>query len=103
MGDNADDSRDEEDSDKTIRVNSIHPGGIETPMVQEASNLRAEEIESDEPREYMSPIPRIGQPAEVAQLALFLASEKSSYCTGSEFIIDGGLLAGNSAADFTDT
>ncbi|EKT4522531.1 SDR family oxidoreductase [Pseudomonas putida] len=41
------------------------------------------------------PIPRIGQPEEVANLVLFLASDESSYCTGSEFIIDGGMLAGS--------
>jgi 3alpha(or 20beta)-hydroxysteroid dehydrogenase len=40
------------------------------------------------------PIPRMGTPLEVAYLALFLASDESSYCTGAEFVIDGGNLAG---------
>lgn len=40
------------------------------------------------------PLGRIGLPEDIAQLASFLASEESSYCTGSEFIIDGGLTAG---------
>lgn len=76
-----------------IRVNSIHPGGVDTPMlrpegVPAASNL---DISSFFKR---VPLGRICQPEEVAQLASFLASEESSYCTGSEFIIDGGLTAG---------
>ena len=40
------------------------------------------------------PIPRMGTPEEVADLALFLASDESSYCTGAQFVIDGGHLAG---------
>ena len=40
------------------------------------------------------PIPRLGRPEEVASLVLFLASDESAYCTGSEFVIDGGHLAG---------
>ena len=48
-----------------------------------------------EEREYLTPIARIGRPDEIAQLVLFLASEKSSYCTGSEFLVDGGDMAGH--------
>jgi 3alpha(or 20beta)-hydroxysteroid dehydrogenase len=40
------------------------------------------------------PIPRLGTPDEIASLALFLASDESSYCTGAEFVIDGGHTAG---------
>jgi 3alpha(or 20beta)-hydroxysteroid dehydrogenase len=76
-----------------IRVNSIHPGAIETIMVTGGTaNVTVEE------RNEMlggQPIPRIGQPEEVARLALFLASEESSYSTGGEFVIDGGRLAGS--------
>lgn len=73
-----------------IRVNSIHPGGIDTAMA------RPPEYADIEPSAIYGslPIPRIGRPEEVADLALFLASDASSYCTGSEFIVDGGMLAG---------
>lgn len=63
-----------------IRVNSIHPGMITTGMTTGYV---------PDPRQ---PIPRAGTVAEVADLVQFLASDNSSYCTGSEFIIDGGQL-----------
>lgn len=74
-----------------IRVNSVHPGGIDTAMA------RPPEMADFDPAQVYKglPIPRIGQPEEVANLVLFLASDESSYCTGSEFIIDGGMLAGS--------
>jgi 2-keto-3-deoxy-L-fuconate dehydrogenase len=43
--------------------------------------------------EAMEPVGRFGRPEEVAQLALFLASEDSSFCTGAPFVVDGGLVA----------
>lgn len=73
-----------------IRVNSIHPGGIDTPMVNRRPDAGAA---------YAAlPVPRMGHPDEVAALVLFLASDESSYCTGSEFIVDGGMGAGFSFA-----
>jgi len=69
-----------------VRVNSVHPGGIRTPMTDGL------DIDSTG-----TPIPRIGEPEEVTKLVLFLASEDASYSTGSEFIIDGGTLAGEGA------
>lgn len=73
-----------------IRVNSVHPGGIDTLMTSQVGG-------SSDPSavEYSYPIPRIGRPDEVAQLVLWLASDKSSYSTGSEFLIDGGDFAGH--------
>jgi len=73
-----------------IRVNSIHPGTIDTPMVN------TEEFAHVDRDAYFSAIPagRIGQPRDVAMLALFLASEESDYCTGAEFIVDGGSSTG---------
>ncbi|MEM9623482.1 MAG: SDR family oxidoreductase [Pseudomonadota bacterium] len=71
---------------KGVRVNSIHPGLIDTPMADELGG----------PLEKISqrtPLGRVAAPEEVANMALFLASDESSYSTGSEFIIDGGLNA----------
>ncbi len=73
-----------------IRVNSIHPGGIDTPMTQE---LSPDTGAGDDLYEVMA-MGRVGKPEEIANLALFLASDESSYCTGSEFTADGGQLAG---------
>ena len=74
-----------------IRVNSIHPGVINSPMVAEASP----EIHAKLDRlMQMQPIRRMGEPGEVAALALFLASDEASYITGTGVVIDGGHLAG---------
>ena len=73
-----------------IRVNSIHPGVIDTPMLDETRMATPGSMEELLER---IPLGRIAQPEEVAKLALFLASDDSAYSTGSEFIIDGGLLA----------
>lgn len=74
-----------------IRVNSIHPGVIATPMVRDAPAATQRRLEVLMARQ---PIPRPGTAEEIAKLALFLASDDSSYCTGAEFVIDGGHLAG---------
>jgi 3alpha(or 20beta)-hydroxysteroid dehydrogenase len=76
-----------------IRVNSIHPGGIDTPMTRGA-DLGGITPEDQAALYANFAIPRPGRADEVAKLALFLASDDSSYCTGAEFIIDGGTLAG---------
>lgn len=71
-----------------IRVNSVHPGVIETPMVTQGDAV--EQI-----KEFAKSIPmrRMAQSEEVTNMVLFLASDESSYSTGSEFVIDGGLTA----------
>ncbi|MFJ3881757.1 SDR family NAD(P)-dependent oxidoreductase [Streptomyces sp. NPDC090077] len=67
-----------------IRVNSVHPGAVDTPMVADAvagrdwSHL---------------PLGRMGRPEEVGELVLFLCSDASSYITGAEFTVDGGMTA----------
>lgn len=75
-----------------IRVNSVHPGGVNTPMINSGDfpDVDQDAVFSAQP------IPRVGQPEEIARLVLFLASEESSFSTGSEFIADGGRLAGHS-------
>ena len=75
----------------SIRVNSVHPGGVATPMTQPFGGEETVEDAST----YTSPIPRMGRPEEVANLVLWLASDQSSYCTGSEFVVDGGACAGD--------
>jgi 3alpha(or 20beta)-hydroxysteroid dehydrogenase len=70
-----------------IRVNSIHPGAINTPMLKENS----EEVNRSLPD--IPPLKRLGEPDEIAELVLFLASESSNYITGAEVVIDGGWTA----------
>jgi 3alpha(or 20beta)-hydroxysteroid dehydrogenase len=69
-----------------IRVNSIHPGVIDTAM------LRAQTGDIDLNAVFKRGVPlrRAGTPQDVANLALFLASDDSSYCSGAEFVVDGG-------------
>ncbi|WP_195430411.1 glucose 1-dehydrogenase [Clostridium sp. D46t1_190503_E9] len=71
-----------------IRVNSVHPGVIETPMVTEGDSYEVIEKLSKQ-----IPIRRMAKSEEVSNLVLYLASDESSYSTGSEFVIDGGLTA----------
>jgi len=71
-----------------IRVNSVHPGGIDTEMTRSIKGDR-NALGASAPL----PMARMGQPDEVAEMILFLASDRSSYSTGSEFICDGGLTA----------
>ena len=73
-----------------IRVNSIHPGFVETVMLGQTRIVQRGNLDSAVER---IPLGRVGQPEEIARLALFLASDESSYSTGSEFIADGGSLA----------
>jgi 3alpha(or 20beta)-hydroxysteroid dehydrogenase len=74
-----------------VRVNSIHPGGIATPMTQGSAGKSGVDSAAAFAR---VPISRWGQPEEVSPLAAFLLSDLSTYCTGSEFVVDGGLLSG---------
>ncbi len=75
-----------------IRVNCICPGGIFTPLVERfTKGLPQEAIQKMV--EAVHPVGRFGTPEEVAKLALYLASDDSSFCTGAPFIIDGGMTA----------
>lgn len=78
-----------------IRVNSIHPGGVDTEMIRPGGEVAGlPDAGTLDTRFVDLPLGRVGQAIEIARLALFLASDESSYCTGSEFVADGGMLAG---------
>jgi 3alpha(or 20beta)-hydroxysteroid dehydrogenase len=70
-----------------IRVNSIHPGFIMTPMMKAATDETGGGVAD------IVPLRRIGDPDEVSKLVVFLASDDSSYVSGMEHVIDGGLTA----------
>ncbi|HZC21601.1 MAG TPA: glucose 1-dehydrogenase [Nitrososphaeraceae archaeon] len=74
-------------ADKGIRVNGIAPGAIATDMNKEL----LENQEKKEKKEQGIPVHRIGQPEEIAKVALFLASEDASYVAGTTIYVDGGL------------
>jgi 3alpha(or 20beta)-hydroxysteroid dehydrogenase len=78
-----------------IRVNSIHPGFVYTYLaVEDESHLAPTHALLDAHTARLAPMGRTGRPEEIARLALFLASDESSYSTGSEFVADGGLVTG---------
>jgi cyclopentanol dehydrogenase len=70
-----------------IRVNSVHPGVILTPMVEQASR------EFLQPVIDMAPMKRVAQPEEVGWCVVFLASDEASFVTGAELVVDGGYTA----------
>ncbi|ANY68459.1 hypothetical protein BBD42_19755 [Paenibacillus sp. BIHB 4019] len=72
-----------------IRVNSIHPGMIETPMTEHKLANPA----GLEAAKQVTPWPRLGKPTDIAYGALYLASDESTFVTGSELVIDGGWVA----------
>lgn len=73
-----------------IRVNSVHPGSVETPMIKEA--LDANDGAGRKIALSMIPLNFIGTPEDIANAVLFLASEESRYITGIELVLDGGSL-----------
>ncbi|MEZ5234812.1 MAG: glucose 1-dehydrogenase [Acidimicrobiales bacterium] len=74
-----------------IRVNSIHPGLIDTDMMTEVTGGEEDRFERMQRTVPLSG--RMAKPEEIASVALFLASDDSSYATGAEFVIDGGVIA----------
>lgn len=74
-----------------IRVNTIHPGVIETPLLRSRGPAKRARLERTVARQ---PLPRVGTADDVAAMAVFLASDESSFCTGTEFRVDGGHLTG---------
>lgn len=76
-----------------IRVNAIHPGVVATAFITEpAAGSDAPIADSYSPEPFA--VPRLGQPADITALLLFLASPHAAFITGAEYVIDGGLLLG---------
>ncbi len=71
-----------------VRVNTIAPGSIDTPLLRKALNS---EVMMGKAAQRV-PLGRLGKPEEVAYLTLYLLSEEAAYITGSSFVINGGLL-----------
>lgn len=69
-----------------IRVNTIHPGYIHTPMVDVTPDL----VKLEESK---TPLGHLGDPDDIAYMAVYLASDESKFATGSEFVVDGGYIA----------
>ena len=88
-----------------VRVNCIAPGNIATPILERTMVAHLPEEERAETirriREYIlskQPLPRQGTPEDIAEAALFFASDRSSYVTGTVLPVDGGLVAGPPAS-----
>jgi NAD(P)-dependent dehydrogenase (short-subunit alcohol dehydrogenase family) len=75
-----------------IRCNAIVPGATETPILGPALETVPGFREAVN---RMSPLGRIGSPDDIAAMAVFLASDESAYCTGADYFVDGGMLAGH--------
>ncbi len=83
-----------------IRVNAICPGFIATPLALNAVGKPESTIEARKgPMSKAQPIQRPGEPRDIAEMALFLASERSTFVTGQAFVVDGGFISGRAWRD----
>ena len=80
--------------EQNIRVNCICPGDTDTPMLRHEARQLGESDERFLAEAAQRPLQRIGQPDDIAQAALYLASDASSFVTGTSLVVDGGGLAG---------
>ena len=71
-----------------VRVNSVHPGFIDTPIISQTKGTPFEQVMLD-----MTPMGRLGKPDEIAAAVAYLASDDASFVTGCELAVDGGYLA----------
>ena len=82
-------------ADSSIRINTICPGYIATPLstntVGKPDKLIEEQLDGEP---FPQPIPRVGRPSDIAEMALFLASDRSTFITGQAIIVDGGAASG---------
>jgi NAD(P)-dependent dehydrogenase (short-subunit alcohol dehydrogenase family) len=76
-----------------IRVNSIHPGFILTPMVEAHFARQTDPDAARQAAEELHPLGRLGDPDDIAWAAVYLASDQARFVTGSELVIDGGYTA----------
>lgn len=76
-----------------IRVNSVHPGYIVTPMVERGIESSDNPAEMRKTLEALHPVGHMGKPMDIAYGVLYLASDESEFATGSELVIDGGYTA----------
>lgn len=75
---------------QNIRVNSVHPGAIDTPMLNSGGKMSSEQMGKD----FQIPFQRVGRAEEVAAASLFLASDEASYISGAELAVDGAWTSG---------
>lgn len=78
-----------------IRANSVSPGTIETPLIDHLAGSKEEESGKQfrETNKWLAPLGRLGDPKEIATTVLFLVSSDSSYLTGQDIVVDGGITA----------
>lgn len=81
-----------------VRVNSIHPGFIETQMAEQVMAAQAKRMGVEDSKmralaEQRHPLGRLGQTSDIANAALYLASDEAAFVTGSNLVVDGGLTA----------
>jgi NAD(P)-dependent dehydrogenase (short-subunit alcohol dehydrogenase family) len=79
---------------QNIRVNCICPGDTDTPLLKEEAQQLGQDLEGFFAEAADRPLKRIGQPEDIAQAALYLASDASAFVTGTTLVVDGGGLAG---------